>query len=154
MVFTSHVFLFYFLPLVLAAYYLLPFRARTALIAAVELHLLRVGESRSGPRIMFFGSSVDYVCGIGLLKLSGLPDEPGGLPPVIGREVPRTRAMKALLVISIVTNLGLLAVFKYTGFVARERQRARAAARRRARPRAGRCTSSCRSASRSTRSRR
>ena len=33
MVFTSHIFLFYFLPLVLGLYYLLPFRARTALIA-------------------------------------------------------------------------------------------------------------------------
>ena len=116
MVFTSHVFLFYFLPLVLAVYYLLPFRARTALIA-VSSYVFYGWANPIWAAIMFFGSSVDYVCGIGLLKLSRLPDEPGGLPPVIGREVPRTRAMKALLVISIVTNLGLLAVFKYTGFV-------------------------------------
>jgi hypothetical protein len=33
MVFSSHIFLFHFLPLVLALYYVLPFRARTALIA-------------------------------------------------------------------------------------------------------------------------
>ena len=137
MVFTSHVFLFYFLPLVLGVYYLLPFRARTALIA-VSSYVFYGWANPVWAAIMFFGSSVDYVCGIGLLKLSGLPDEPGGLPPVIGREVPRTRAMKALLVISIVTNLGLLAVFKYTGFVGREPERARARARRRTgrRPRA------------------
>ena len=97
MVFTSHVFLFYFLPLVLAVYYLLPFRARTALIA-VSSYVFYGWANPIWAAIMFFGSSVDYVCGIGLLKLSGLPDEPGGLPPVIGREVPRTRAMKALLV--------------------------------------------------------
>jgi alginate O-acetyltransferase complex protein AlgI len=116
LVFTSHVFLFYFLPLVLAIYYVLPFRARTALIAASS-YVFYGWANPIWAVIMFFGSSVDYVCGIGLLKLSGLPDEPGGLPPVIGREIPRTRKMKALLVTSIVTNLGLLAVFKYTGFV-------------------------------------
>ena len=37
---------------------------------------------------------------------------------MIGPEVPRTRGMKLMLATSIVTNLGLLAVFKYTGFVA------------------------------------
>src|SRR3954466_14245041 len=114
--FTSPVFFFYFLPLVLGVYYLLPFRARTALIA-VSSYVFYGWANPVWAAIMFFGSSVDYVCGIGLLKLSGLPDEPGGLPPVIGREVPRTRAMKALLVVSIATNLGLLAGFQYTGFV-------------------------------------
>jgi alginate O-acetyltransferase complex protein AlgI len=66
---------------------------------------------------MFFGSSVDYVCGLALLRLSGLRDD-GELPPIIRPDLPRTRAMKAVLAISIVTNLGLLAAFKYTGFVA------------------------------------
>lgn len=117
MVFTSHVFLFYFLPLVLALYYALPFRARTALIA-LSSYVFYGWANPIWAVLMFFGSSVDYVCGIGLLKLSRLPDEPGGLPPVISREVPRTRKMKALLVVSICTNLGLLAIFKYTGFVA------------------------------------
>jgi len=104
MVFTSHVFLFYFLPLVLALYYVLPFRARTALIAASS-YVFYGWANPIWAAIMFFGSSVDYVCGIGLLKLSGLPDEPGGLPPVIDRKLPRTRKMKALLVVSIITNL-------------------------------------------------
>lgn len=116
MVFTSHVFLFYFLPLVLALYYVLPFRARTALIA-VSSYVFYGWANPIWAAIMFFGSSVDYICGLGLVKLSGLPDE-NGLPPVIGPEVPRTRAMKALLTVSIITNLGLLAAFKYTGFVA------------------------------------
>jgi alginate O-acetyltransferase complex protein AlgI len=116
MVFTSHVFLFYFLPLVLGLYYALPFRARTALIA-VSSYVFYGWANPIWAVIMFFGSSVDYVCGILLLKQSGLPDQ-DGLPPIIGPEIPRTRKMKAVLVVSIVTNLGLLAAFKYTGFVA------------------------------------
>ena len=115
MVFTSHVFLFYFLPLVLALYYALPFRARTALIA-VSSYVFYGWANPVWAVLMFFGSSVDYVCGIGLLRLSGLPDK-DGLPPVIDPALPRTPKMKALLIVSIVTNLGLLAVFKYTGFV-------------------------------------
>jgi alginate O-acetyltransferase complex protein AlgI len=117
MVFTSHVFLFYFLPLVLGLYYLAPFRARTALIA-VSSYVFYGWANPIWAAIMFVGSSVDYVCGIGLLKLSGLPDEPGGLPPVIGASVLRNGKMKALLIVSIASNLGLLAAFKYTGFVA------------------------------------
>ena len=116
MVFSSQIFLFYFLPLVLAAYYLLPFRARTALIA-VSSYVFYGWANPIWAVIMFFGSSVDYVCGILLLKMSRLPDV-DGLPPVIGPEVVRTRAMKLVLATSIATNLGLLAVFKYTGFVA------------------------------------
>src|SRR5436190_18386233 len=116
MVFSSQIFLFYFLPLVLAAYYVLPFRARTALIA-VSSYVFYGWANPIWAVIMFFGSSVDYVCGILLLRMSRLPDV-DGLPPVIGPEVVRTRAMKAVLATSIVTNLGLLAVFKYTGFVA------------------------------------
>ncbi|HET6149228.1 MAG TPA: MBOAT family protein [Polyangia bacterium] len=116
MVFTSHVFLFYFLPLVLGLYYALPFRARTALIA-VSSYVFYGWANPIWAVIMFFGSSVDYVCGILLVRQSGLPDQ-DGLPPIIGPEIPRTRKMKAILVVSIVTNLGLLAVFKYTGFVA------------------------------------
>ena len=116
MVFSSQIFLFYFLPLVLLLYYALPFRARTALIA-VASYLFYGWANPIWAVIMFFGSSVDYVCGLLLLKLSGLPMN-GDLPPVIGPEVKRTRAMKAVLAVSIVMNLGLLAVFKYTGFVA------------------------------------
>src|SRR5712672_1711815 len=113
MIFSSHIFLFYFLPIVLCLYYVLPFRARTALIA-VSSYVFYGWANPIWAAIMFFGSSVDYFCGLALLKMSGLPDD-AGLPPVIGPEVPRTRRMKTVLVISIVSNLGLLAVFKYTG---------------------------------------
>jgi alginate O-acetyltransferase complex protein AlgI len=116
MVFSSQIFLFYFLPAVLLLYYLAPFRARTALIA-VSSYVFYGWANPIWAVIMFFGSSVDYLCGLALVRLSGLPDR-DGLPPLIGPEVPRTRRMKAVLAVSIVTNLGLLAAFKYTGFVA------------------------------------
>jgi alginate O-acetyltransferase complex protein AlgI len=117
MIFTSPIFLFYFLPLVLAAYYLLPFRGRTALIA-LSSYVFYGWANPIWAVVMFFGSSVDYICGLLLLRLSGLPDDKDGLPPVIPASLPRTRAMKVVLTVSIVTNLGLLAVFKYTGFLA------------------------------------
>src|SRR3954466_6761855 len=117
MVFSSQIFLFYFLPLVLAAYYLLPFRARTALIA-VSSYVFYGWANPIWAVIMFFGSSVDYVCGLVLVRLARLTDGPDGLPPIIGPEVPRTRGMKLVLALSIVTNMGLLAAFKYTGFLA------------------------------------
>src|SRR5678816_2804239 len=107
MVFSSQIFLFYFLPAVLLLYYAAPFRARTALIA-VSSYVFYGWANPLWAVIMFFGSSVDYVCGLLLLKMSRLPDE-GGLPPVIGPEVVRTRQMRWVLATSIVTNLGLLA---------------------------------------------
>ena len=116
MVFSSDIFLFYFLPLALGLYYLVPFRGRTALIAICS-YVFYGWANPLWAVIMFFGSSVDYLCGLALLKLSGVPDQ-GALPPVIGPDVKRTGAMKAVLVTSLVTNLGLLAGFKYTGFVA------------------------------------
>jgi alginate O-acetyltransferase complex protein AlgI len=116
MVFSSQIFLFYFLPAVLLLYYVTPFRARTALIA-ISSYVFYGWANPIWAVIMFFGSSVDYVCGLMLVRLSGLPDR-DGLPPVIGPEVPRTRGMKIVLAVSIVTNLGLLAAFKYTGFLA------------------------------------
>ena len=73
MVFSSHIFLFYFLPLVLAAYYALPGRARTALIA-VSSYVFYGWANPSWAVIMFFGSSVDYVCGNGVLEGAELCD--------------------------------------------------------------------------------
>ncbi|HET9954511.1 MAG TPA: MBOAT family protein, partial [Polyangiaceae bacterium] len=110
------VFLFYFLPLVLVSYYALPFKARTLLIA-VASYVFYGWANPIWALIMFVGSSVDYVAGRLLLKFSGLRDD-GELPPIITPDVPRTPRMKVLLALSIATNLGVLAVFKYTGFVA------------------------------------
>jgi alginate O-acetyltransferase complex protein AlgI len=114
MVFTTHLFVFYYLPLFLLLYYLLPFRARTALIAAAS-YLFYGWANPLWAVLMFLSSGVDYVCGLVLLRLSGLPWE-GDLPPVLPRNQPRSRGQTAALVVSIVSNMALLAFFKYYGF--------------------------------------
>ncbi len=116
MVFSSQIFIFYFLPLVLALYYLTPFRARTALIALFS-YVFYGWSNPIWAVLLFFGSSVDYIAGLLLLRLSGLKAQ-GGLAPVIAREIPRTRAMRAVLITSLTMNLAMLAVFKYAGFAA------------------------------------
>ena len=64
---------------------------------------------------MFLSSGVDYVCGLVLLRQSRLPWE-NGLPPILPKDDPRSRPQTAVLLASIISNIGLLAFFKYTGF--------------------------------------
>jgi len=116
MVFSSHLFLFYFLPLMLLLYYLLPFRARTALIAAGS-YLFYGWANPPWALLMFLSSGVDYICGLALVRLANLPRD-GKLPPIIPKEMPRTKGQKAALIISITSNMGLLAFFKYYDFTA------------------------------------
>jgi alginate O-acetyltransferase complex protein AlgI len=114
MVFTTHLFLFYFLSLFLLLYYALPFRARTALIATFS-YLFYGWANPLWAVLMFLSSGVDYVCGLMLLKLSNMAWE-GDLPPILPKDRPRSRAQTTVLVVSIVSNMCLLAFFKYTGF--------------------------------------
>src|SRR5260370_38152291 len=115
MVFSSQIFLFYFLPLVLVLYYALPFRVRTSMIA-LSSYVFYGWANPIWAVIMFFGSSVDYFCGLALVRYSGLPDGADGLPPIIGPEIPRTHKMRVVLAVSIITNMGLLAALKQTRF--------------------------------------
>ena len=68
MVFTTHLFLFYYLSFFLITYYLLPFRSRTALIALAS-YLFYGWANPLWAVLMFFSSGVDYVCGLALLRL-------------------------------------------------------------------------------------
>jgi alginate O-acetyltransferase complex protein AlgI len=113
-VFTTHLFVFYYLPLFLLLYYVLPFRARTALIA-LGSYLFYGWANPLWALLMFLSSGVDYVCGLLLLKLSGLPWQ-DGLPPMLPKDQARRFGQKAALVLSVSSNLALLAVFKYYGF--------------------------------------
>lgn len=114
MVFSTHLFIFYYLPLFLLLYYQLPFRARTWLIALAS-YLFYAWSNPLWALIMVLNSGVDFLCGLALLRLSGVPRE-GKLPPIIPKDLPRTRAMRAVLAVSITSNLSLLAFFKYYGF--------------------------------------
>jgi len=113
MVFSSHIFLFSFLPLALAVYYLLPRRGRH-----LGLTILSYGfYGWSNPLfvlILLTSTVVDYFCGLVMAqrRLFADPRPPQELPP----EGTRTRRQKLALAVSICTNLALLGFFKYFNF--------------------------------------
>lgn len=100
MVFSSLIFLFLFLPLVLAAYCLCPARFRNVLLLVVSLVFYAWGEPRY-ILIMVFSTVFDYMNGRLLEWFEG--------------RKPSMR--KVVLVISVVGNLGILCFFKYTDFL-------------------------------------
>jgi hypothetical protein len=68
MVFSSHVFIFYFLPLALGVYYLLPHRGRNLALTLLSY----VFYGWANPLfvvLMFASSSIDYICGMVLAEI-------------------------------------------------------------------------------------
>ncbi len=111
MVFSSHLFCFYFLPLALAVYYALPWRLKN--LGLVGLSYLFYGWANPAfVLVMLFSTGVDYVCG---LTLAG--HRPWDRDPVRKLEGNRrSRRQRLALAVSIVTNLSLLGFFKYFNF--------------------------------------
>ena len=100
MVFSSLIFLFAYLPLVLGIYYLVPRRFRNAFLLFANLIFYGWGEPVY-VLLMAFCTAINFLCGY-----------------LIDKYRADARKAKLFLVLSIVASLGLLAVFKYTGFVA------------------------------------
>ncbi len=100
MVFSSLIFLFAYLPLVLGIYYLVPRRFRNAFLLFANLIFYGWGEPVY-ILLMAVCTVINYGCGL-----------------LIGKYRNDARKAKLFLVLSVVASLGLLAVFKYTGFVA------------------------------------
>ena len=100
MVFSSLIFLFAYLPLVLGIYYLVPRRFRNAFLLFANLIFYAWGEPVY-ILLMAFCTAINFLCGY-----------------LIDKYRADARKAKLFLVLSIVVSLGLLAVFKYTGFVA------------------------------------
>lgn len=103
MVFSSHIFIFYFLPFVLGLYYACPRRGRHLLLTLASY----VFYGWANPWfvfLMFFSTVVDYFCGWLIVG------RPGGPPP-------SERQRRGAVALSVVTNLSLLGFFKYLGFV-------------------------------------
>lgn len=113
MVFSSHLFLFYFLPLALGVYYLLPRRAK--LLGLTLLSYLFYGWSNPlFVLILLFSTVVDYFCGLVIAGQGGpWSRRPMELLPEGGA---RRRRQRVALTISIVSNLSLLGFFKYFNF--------------------------------------
>jgi alginate O-acetyltransferase complex protein AlgI len=116
MIFSSHLFIFYFLPLVLLLNYILPFRFLTLML--VTFSYMFYGWAN--PRwivLLFTSTSIDYFCGLALVRFSGLPLTGPDLPMLPAGEL-RNRAQKIALAVSMISNLSLLGSFKYFDFAA------------------------------------
>ncbi len=98
MVFSSPIFLFLFLPLVLAAHALTPRGGRNGLLLAASLFFYVWGE-KGYVAVLLASIAVNYACGLILGRLDG----------------PRWRLLGIALAVAV--NLGMLAVFKYANFL-------------------------------------
>lgn len=113
MVFSSHIFLFYFLPLVLLVYYILPQRGRHLGLTVLS-YAFYGWANPLFVLILLTSTVVDYCCGLIMAK-RGLFFDPRPIKE-LDPEGPRTRRQKTALVVSIVSNLSLLGFFKYFNF--------------------------------------
>ena len=99
MVFSSTIFLCVYLPLVLLGYYICPKKGRNLFLLIVSLVFYAWGEPKY-VFLMIFSILINYVFGRLMDKNRG-----------------RQKRMKLMLVLSVVIDIGLLSVFKYTDFV-------------------------------------
>ena len=116
MVFSSYLFLFYFLPTTLFVYYVMPRRGRH--LALTLLSYAFYGWANPlFVVLLLFSTLVDYVCGLAIAqggRISGLKVPSEALVP----DSPRSRGQRIAVAVSVVTNLSLLGFFKYFNFAA------------------------------------
>ncbi len=105
MVFSSIAFLFFFLPATLLLFYAANERLRFGILLLASLFFYFYGENYL-ILVMLATTVIDYFCGLMIA---------GG-----GRQLPeggaRSRAQRAWLLVSVVSNLALLGYFKYFNF--------------------------------------
>lgn len=100
MVFSSHLFLFYFLPLSLALYYLIPKKGKNLLLTLLS-YLFYSWSNPLFSLIMLFSTVVDYFCGLLIGTCTAQKHD---------------TMRKGAVAVSIITNLSLLCLFKYMHF--------------------------------------
>ena len=91
-------FMFIFLPAVLLIYYVLPRKYRNAFLLAADLFFYGWGEPVL-VLLMVFSIVINYFAGLGIEK--------------------KPQKKKLILILSVVIDLGLLAFFKYAGFLSK-----------------------------------
>ena len=96
MVFSSIAFLFYFLPITLALYYILPKKCRNFVLLIASLIFYAYGEP-TYVLIMILSITFSYIYGLLIDKFR--------------------KHSKLFLVLSLFTSIGLLIYFKYTNFI-------------------------------------
>ena len=97
MVFSSIPFLFYFLPAVLAVYFLTPRRGKNGVLLLASLVFYGWGEPKM-LLLMVFTIALFYVCGLGIDRAETAPGKKGWLTA------------------SVVISVALLGIFKYADF--------------------------------------
>ena len=126
MVFSSQVFVFYFLPLTLLLYYAIPWRGRHLVLTLLS-YLFYGWANPLFVVLLLFSTAVDYLCGLALvgsgpvwlarLTRSGDTVARWSHPlPTLAVGTSRSRRQRVALVVSIGTNLALLGFFKYFNF--------------------------------------
>ncbi len=112
MVFSSQLFLFYFLPFALLTYYVIGRRGRHGMLTLLSYAFY--GWANPWFVLLMLGSTIiDFYCGLAIMK-RGV--EPNPDLEKLPKDLPRTRAQRTALTISIVANLSLLGFFKYFNF--------------------------------------
>ncbi len=101
LLFSSPVFVFLFLPIVLALYFAVPARLRNSVLLAASILFFFWGE-RVYTLLMLFSIAVNWAFGLW-----------------IGRVRSNDRAAKRVVAFAVVFNLALLGLFKYADFVVR-----------------------------------
>ena len=114
MVFSSHLFLFYFLPAALVLYYLSPRPARHLVLTALS-YVFYGWANPLFMAIMLGSTLIDYVCGLALTGQFSLKAWSRPIP-LLPKVAGRSRAQKIALTCSIISNLSLLGFFKYFNF--------------------------------------
>ncbi len=102
MVFSTPIFMFYFLVLTLAVYYVVPRRGRNVVLLIASLLFYYWGE-RVYVAIMFLSTAIDYTHGLLVERCKAKGND---------------RGAKMAVTSSIIFNLALLCFFKYWDFIA------------------------------------
>ena len=113
MVFSSHLFVFYFLPCVLIVYFAVPARYRNPVLTAASYVFYGWGNPLF-VLLMLASTLIDYASGLVMSWQPGLsPHEP---IPLLEPGAARSFRQKSALWVSVVSNLAILGFFKYWNF--------------------------------------
>ena len=112
MVFSSQLFIFWFLPAALAAYYLTP-RAFKHLTLTVLSYVFYGWINPAFCLLLLASTTIDWIAGLVMAGATPWSHEP---PQSLRKDRPRARRERWALVVSIGSNLSLLGFFKYFNF--------------------------------------
>ncbi len=118
-VFSSHIFIYYFLPAMLLGYYALyraPQRWRNCWLIVTGYLFYGWAEPRFVP-LMFFTTSVDWLMSLVIAHNTWRVWRCWGAPvPLLPRGEARSRLQHSAITVSVVLNLAVLGFFKYFNF--------------------------------------